>query len=69
MAINKYGPWELVDTRGKVRARGDYEEVVEEFDRISNTEFQNQTMTDGFTVRRVQPKRRPKARMAAPSAA
>jgi hypothetical protein len=60
MALNTTGPWELVDTRGKVRARGTYEEVIDEFDSISSAEFQNKTMTDGFTVRRVQTKRRPR---------
>lgn len=53
------GPWELVDTHGKIRATGTYEECSDSFDRIANTEFQNKTMTDGFTLRRTAAKRRP----------
>jgi hypothetical protein len=50
--------WELVDTTGKRRARGTFEHVEAAFLELANSEFQNKTMTTGFTLRRVPSKGR-----------
>lgn len=52
--------WELVDTTGARRAHGSFEHVYTTFRELANSEFQNKTMTPGFTLRRAPLKNAPR---------
>lgn len=45
--------WELVDATGKRRTTGTYDECYAKFQTLANAELQTQTMTTGFTLRRI----------------